>query len=63
MAQLNWPTIAEAADSLGVSGQYINRLVQQGRIHAVKRGGAWFLDPESLRQYEATRKRRRKQPQ
>lgn len=58
MTRPTWPTIKEAAARLGVSVQYVHRLVQQGRLHGQMRGDVWLLDPENLRQFEAERKRK-----
>lgn len=58
MTQPTWPTIKEASDRLGVSIQYVHRMVTEGRIFGRMRGDVWLLDPESLRQYEATRMRK-----
>lgn len=60
MTRPTWPTIKEAAARLGVSVQYVHRLVQQGRLHGQMRGDVWLLDPESLRRFEETRKRKPK---
>ena len=66
MADPTWPTIKEVADRIGVSRQYILRLVSSGRIHGVIRGDVWLIEPASLHQYEATRDRKpgrkKKQP-
>lgn len=58
MPQPNWPTIKEAADRLGVSIQYVHRLVTQGKIGGRMRGDVWLLDTASLAAYEASRTRK-----
>lgn len=55
MSEATWPTVGEASHRLGISKQYINRLLKEGRLSGLLRGKTWLIEPESLRQYEAAR--------
>jgi excisionase family DNA binding protein len=50
-----WPKALETSRRLGVSRQYVVRLLNNGRLNGQLRGNTWLISPESLRQYEATR--------
>jgi excisionase family DNA binding protein len=63
MVNPTWLTVKEAADRLGMSRQYVLRLVSSGRIKGCIRGDLWLIDPESFQQYEAIRRPRRKKKQ
>ena len=41
-------SVKEAAASLGYFPPYINRLIREGRIEAVKRGRQYFVTPEEI---------------
>jgi excisionase family DNA binding protein len=64
MSEATWPTVTEASKRLGINGSYIRRLLSSGRIRGQQKGTTWIIDPESLRQYEATRRPigKKKQP-
>jgi hypothetical protein len=58
-----WPTTAEVAEKTGFTQRHIRRLCNGGVLSCVQRGKTWFVDPESLREFEATRGQGRKQSQ
>jgi excisionase family DNA binding protein len=50
-----WFTTAEVAMKTGLTQRHIRRLCNTGELVCVHRGNTYLIDPESLRQYEATR--------
>jgi excisionase family DNA binding protein len=50
-----WLTVNEAADRAGVNVSYIRRLCGDGILKAIKRGSVWFIDPDSLAEWESQR--------
>lgn len=53
-----WPTVAEAAKELGVSGQYIRSMIDQGKITASLRAKTLLIDPASWAAFKQDRARR-----
>jgi excisionase family DNA binding protein len=56
MSEVSWLTTGEVSQQLGVSRVYVHQLLREGRLQGRLRGNTWLIDPESLRQFEATRK-------
>ena len=48
-------TVSEAAQRLDVTEEAIRQAVRRGRIKAIKLGTMWWLNAESVRDYEASR--------
>jgi excisionase family DNA binding protein len=48
---LPWITTSEAAELTGYAQGYIRQLIQKDKLHAVKRGGVWFLKREDVMAY------------
>lgn len=49
-------TVTELAEKAGVSRQYINRLIRQGRIDAVRTSFGDLIAPDVAEAYLASRK-------
>ncbi|HEY4501677.1 MAG TPA: helix-turn-helix domain-containing protein, partial [Candidatus Paceibacterota bacterium] len=45
----------KAAKILSCAPDYVSRLCREGRLDGVQDGGAWYVDPQSLRRFEAER--------
>jgi hypothetical protein len=55
-----WPAVRDVVREIGLSQCYINILIHQGRLQAVKTRLGWLVDPASvaaLAAERATRKR------
>jgi excisionase family DNA binding protein len=52
-----WLTTPEAAERAGVDESTIRRQCINGRLNAVKRAGGWFINPDSLAEWERTRRK------
>jgi len=53
--------VQQAAERLGVSGQYLRRLILRGDMKtAVKMGNAWFLEARGLKLPKAKKPGRKK---
>jgi len=50
-------TVAEAAEKSGYCQEHIRRLIREKHIGAVKFGMMWWIDPQSLADYERERGR------
>jgi hypothetical protein len=50
-----WPSIRDVVRELDLSQVYINRLVRQGRLRAVRTRLGWLVDPASVAALEAER--------
>ncbi len=48
-----WLVTAEAVNETGYSAEYLHTLAQEQRVTAVKLGGRWFFDRESLLAFKA----------
>lgn len=44
-------TASQAAERLGVSAPMISKLIDQGKLDAVKMDGKWYITPRSVTQY------------
>jgi len=44
-------SVKEASEALGYSAPYINRLIREGKIKAVKRGRQYFIEPSEINRY------------
>jgi excisionase family DNA binding protein len=42
-------TVREAASALGVSQQYVRRMLRQGKLHGMRLGRIWLIERSSLR--------------
>jgi excisionase family DNA binding protein len=47
----NYLTIKEAAEKLGYFSPYVNKLIRDGKLNAVKRGRQYFIAPEEINKY------------
>jgi len=54
-----WPAVRDVVRELDLSQVYINRLVRQGRLRAVRTRLGWLVDPESVKTYARQRAERR----
>jgi excisionase family DNA binding protein len=52
-----WITTAEAAELTGYHVRYLRQLVNEGKIHAIKRGGIFWIDRGSVITYSNEMKR------
>ncbi|MFQ6101769.1 MAG: helix-turn-helix domain-containing protein [Anaerolineae bacterium] len=52
-----WITTKEAAELTGYNVRYLRQLVNEGKIRAVKRAGAFFIDKRSAMAYADEMKR------
>jgi excisionase family DNA binding protein len=48
----DWLTTKEAAHHLAVRHEYVSELCRTGKLQAVKRANAWFIDPASVVRYK-----------
>lgn len=48
---VEWWTSAEAAQYLGVSKSFVDRLCRDGVLNCSKRGRDWLIDPQSVAAY------------
>lgn len=46
-----WITTAEAAELTGYNARYLRQLINEGKVHAVKRGGIFWVDKKSVVDY------------
>jgi hypothetical protein len=58
MSNPTWITVSEAQRRLDMSKSYYARLCRTGVLVCKLVGNTYLIDPESLRQYEATRDRK-----
>jgi len=54
-----WPAVRDVVRELDLSQVYVNRLVRQGRLRAVRTRLGWLVDPESVQAYARERAQRR----
>jgi hypothetical protein len=54
-----WPAVRDVVRELDLSQVYINRLVRQGRLRAVRTRLGWLVDPKSVRAYAQERAEKR----
>ena len=54
----NW-TIKELCDEANVTDGYIRRLLLQGRIEGIKRGGVWFIPDSEVKRWLKAREAKR----
>lgn len=47
----NWLTIREASDESGYAEEYLRKLIRDKELSAVKKGNAWLISLEALREY------------
>lgn len=50
-----WMSTAEVAERLGCTSRWVRAEIAEGRLKAERRGRAWFVDRERLREYVANR--------
>lgn len=55
--QLRYITTQQAAKELGYTLQHVRLLIRQGKIHAVKLGRDWVIQPNELKRFHVTRMR------
>lgn len=48
-------TPKEAAFQLGITGKALRRAIRKGKLEAQKVSGRWYISPENLSTYKATR--------
>lgn len=53
-------TTKEAAEALGISIRRVQKLIQEGRLKATKKGRDWNISRKSVEEYPDTRKRKPK---
>jgi len=44
-------TVQETAKALGYFPPYVNKLIREGKIKAVKRGRCYFVSPEEINSF------------
>jgi len=49
-------TTPQTAERLGVSVDWVNKLIRAGKLSARMIGRDWLVDPESVAHYRATRR-------
>jgi excisionase family DNA binding protein len=49
-------TSAEAAKILGISPDYVRRLINEGKIKALKFGNSWTMTPKAIAHIKRQRK-------
>jgi excisionase family DNA binding protein len=49
-------TLPEVAQLRGVKLETVRKWVQRGHLKAIKRAGAWFVDPADLNQFKPARR-------
>jgi excisionase family DNA binding protein len=58
----SWLKVTEAAEIMGVVKQNVSRAAQDGRVRAIKIGGAghgeWRIEPTSAKQFERYKHKR-----
>jgi excisionase family DNA binding protein len=52
-------TLAEAAKIFGFNHSYLTELARKGRLIAIKSGGTWLTTIADVKEYIASRKKRR----
>jgi excisionase family DNA binding protein len=50
----DWMTIPEGAKLFGYHPEHLRELIRDGKIAAVKKGNAWWVDRRSLTRYVKT---------
>jgi hypothetical protein len=55
---VEWPSVRDVMRDLDMSQVYVNRLVNQGRLRAVRTRLGWLVDPESVAEFRAAREAR-----
>jgi hypothetical protein len=58
MSEAQWPTVREAASEIGTSGQYVHKLITQGKLTGRLRGNTWLIDPVSWQAFKTQRAKR-----
>jgi hypothetical protein len=58
MTVAEWPSVRDVVRELDLSQVYVNRLVRQGRLHAVRTRLGWLVDPQSVAEFQAEREAR-----
>ena len=48
---VEWITMQEAAELMGISADYFRKTIRRGRFKAIKRGRDWFLVKEDILAY------------
>jgi excisionase family DNA binding protein len=57
---INWPNVRDVAKQLDVSPVYVNRLVHQRRLEAVRTRLGFLIDPERAAAFQAERAARQR---
>ncbi len=55
-----WLTVRQATRLLDVNQSTISRLIATGRLHAVRTALGFFLDPQSVAEYQTARAARKR---
>ncbi len=56
---IEWPSIRDVSERLGVTCPFVYRLVSTKRLRVVQTRLGKLVDPESVREYEAGRQARK----
>lgn len=55
-----WFTVREAAEKTGVSVRTMRQYIVDGKIHAVKKNGVWWIEDRVWKRFIAERDKRNK---
>lgn len=56
-AEPDWLTIKEATAVMDISWSYAKKLIEDGKLPAMRRGNIWFIDKEAAGSFERQRKK------